>query len=64
MTCPYLKIDPIARCLAYDGIRIVRDNELNKFCQTRRYADCHVYLNKTAIELESGGLDSGKENSH
>ncbi len=47
MQCPYLEIEPVARCLAYtDGLRIVRDRELKKSCETIGYEQCPLYKNR------------------
>ncbi len=44
MNCPYLEAKPVARCLAYtNGIRILRDSELEDLCHTKLYVGCLIY---------------------
>ncbi len=44
MKCPYLEAEPVVRCLAYtNGIRILRNSELDDLCSTKRYANCLIY---------------------
>jgi hypothetical protein len=48
MRCSYLEVEPVARCLAYtDGIRILRDSELEDFCYSEDYISCQIYRQRT-----------------
>ncbi len=61
MRCPYLEVEPVARCLAADGIRIVRDSELQNLCEIAAYAACRIYQRKKATSKDSQGKASAPD---
>jgi len=47
MKCPYLEVEPVPRCLAYtEGIRIVRDVDMENFCCNIHYKNCNIYIGR------------------